>query len=56
MTVDNQEHVLLHADAEWMKDILKRLQEILNKDPIRVDDIMAARWLIKQALKVEKED
>ena len=56
MTVDIQEHVLLHADAEWMKDILKRIQEILDKDPIHVDDIAAAKWLIKQALKVEKED
>jgi hypothetical protein len=56
MNANNQEYILLHADAEWMKDILKRIEEILDKDSISLDDIKAARWLIKQALKVERED
>jgi hypothetical protein len=56
MTVDNLEHVILHADAEWMKDILRRIDNILNNEPITEDDLVACRWLIKQALKVEKED
>lgn len=55
MNASNKEYVLLHADAEWMKDILKRIEEILNKDSINIEDIKAARWLIKQGLKVERE-
>ena len=56
MTVDNKEYILLHANAEWMIDILKRIEEILDKNPISVDDIKAARWLVKQGLKCEKEE
>jgi len=56
MNASNRDYIILHADAEWMKDILKRIQEILDKDPINIDDIKAAQWLIKQALKVEKEN
>lgn len=56
MTVDNKEHLLLHADAEWMKDILKRIEEILDKNPISVEDIKAARWFVKQGLKCEREE
>lgn len=56
MNTTNEQYTLLHADAEWMKDILKRLSEILDKDPISIEDIRAMRWLIKQALKVEKEE
>jgi hypothetical protein len=56
MNANNQEYIMLHADAEWMKDILKRISEVLDKDPFSIDDLKACRWLIKQALKVERED
>jgi hypothetical protein len=56
MVVGNKEYVLLHADAEWMKDILRRIDDILNNEPISESDIVACRWLIKQALKVEREE
>lgn len=56
MNASNKEYVLLHADAEWMKDILKRIAEILDKDPINIEDIKSARWLVKQALKIEREE
>jgi hypothetical protein len=56
MNAKNQEYILLHADAEWMKDILKRVYDVLMKDSVSQDDIVTCRWLIKQALKVEKED
>lgn len=56
MTADNREHVKLHADAEWMKDILKRIDEILQRDPISAGDIKSIEWLVKQGLKVEREE
>jgi len=56
MNATNEEYVRLHADTEWMKDILRRISDILNNEPISEDDIVACRWLIKQALKVEKEE
>lgn len=56
MNASNKEYTVLHADAEWMKDILRRIDDILSNEPIAQDDIVACRWLIKQALKVEKED
>jgi protein gp37 len=56
MNVPNRDYILLHADAEWMKDILQRISDILNNDPVTDEDLQACRWLIKQALKVEKED
>lgn len=56
MNATNEEYALLHADAQWMKDILRRIDEILAKNPINLQDIEAARWLIKQALKVEREE
>lgn len=56
MNAKNSEYVLLHADREWMKDILFRLKDVLDKDPISVDDINAARWLVKQALKVDRDE
>lgn len=56
MSASNKDYTILHADAEWMKDILRRIDDILSNDPIELDDIDACRWLIKQALKVEKED
>lgn len=56
MNATNEEYIRLHADAEWMKDILKRIDDILGNDLITEDDIKACQWLIKQALKVEKEE
>jgi hypothetical protein len=56
MNASNREYVVLHADAEWMKDILKRIDDILNNEPITEDSLKSARWLIKQALKVEREE
>jgi hypothetical protein len=55
MNALNNEYILLHCDLEWTKDILKRIDEILKKDNVDESDLEAARWLIKQALKVEKE-
>lgn len=56
MNANNTEYLKLHADAEWMKNILKRIDEILKRDPISVGDIKSIEWLVKQGLKVERED
>jgi predicted component of type VI protein secretion system len=56
MNASNKEYVVLHADAEWMKDILKHIDDILNKKSVSDEDIQSARWLIKQALKVERNE
>lgn len=42
---------------EWCIDILKRMQKVLeDTTSSEADKIRAARWLVKQALKVERED
>jgi hypothetical protein len=56
MNASNREYVLLHANAEWMKDILQRMEEILSKSHIDDSDLDSLRWLVKQAKKIERED
>lgn len=51
MSASNEEYAKLHADYEWCKDILQRIDEILKNDPLDVDDIKAIQWLVKQGLK-----
>jgi tRNA C32,U32 (ribose-2'-O)-methylase TrmJ len=56
MNASNKEYTLLHADAEWMKNILERMSEILQKTTLDSEDINSLRWLIKQARKIEREE
>ncbi len=56
MSADNREYVLLHANAEWMKDILLRMEEILSKSHIDDSDLDSLRWLVKQSKKIEREE
>jgi hypothetical protein len=43
-------------EMEWMKDILYRMQVVLASPAYSENEkIEAMRWLIKQALKVDKE-
>jgi hypothetical protein len=45
------------VQLEWCKDILKRIQAVLddskNSD---ADKIESTRWLVKQALKIERDE
>ena len=41
---------------EWCKDILKRIESILKTDNPDSDKIEQVRWLVKQALKIEREE
>lgn len=47
---------LAMAELSWCLDILKRIKETLD-DPNKSDEskIEITRWLVKQALKVERE-
>ena len=46
-----------HVHLEWAKDILKRIQKILNDDSCSDEQkIDTTKWLVKQALKIERED
>lgn len=56
MNASNKEHLILHADAEWMKDILKRIDNIIKQQTEIEDKLVQIEWLVKQALKVERED
>jgi hypothetical protein len=56
MNANNREYTLLHADAEWMKDILKRIDTILKHGMITDSDIQQIEYLVKQGLKVEREE
>jgi hypothetical protein len=50
----NLDHNQLQMD--WMKDILYRMQVVINSVNYSENEkIEAIRWLIKQALKVDKE-
>ena len=54
---ERMELVRAYADLEWVVDILKRIEEIVDKDPfIGNDSNEAIKWLIKQGMKVKREE
>lgn len=50
------ESLLKQADLNWCVDIFQRLDEILKKPNISLSDLSQIHWLVKQGLKVKKED
>lgn len=44
------------TDLNWCIDILKRIDEILRKTNVSEADLAQIHWLVKQALKVEREE
>jgi diketogulonate reductase-like aldo/keto reductase len=44
------------TDLNWCIDILKRIDEILKKNNVSEADLAQIHWLVKQALKVEREE
>lgn len=44
------------VELAWCKDILKRIQIVLNSDDTAEGKVESTKWLVKQALKVERED
>jgi len=54
---ERQELARVHADLQWVLDILVRIEEVVDKDPFIGDDGMKSiKWLIKQGLKVKREE
>jgi hypothetical protein len=47
---------LTAVHLEWCKDILKRIEAILKTDNPDSDKVEQVRWLVKQALKIEREE
>jgi hypothetical protein len=46
-----------HADLQWVLDILVRIEEVVDKDTFIGDDgAESIKWLVKQGLKVKRED
>lgn len=48
--------LLKQTDLNWCIDILKRIDEILKKPNLSDSDLSQVHWLVKQGLKVQKED
>lgn len=48
--------LLKQTDLNWCIDILKRIDEILKKSNVSESDLSQIHWLVKQGLKVQKED
>lgn len=47
----------LYADLQWLVDILERIEQAVNKDPfISSEATETIKWLVKQGLKVKRED
>jgi hypothetical protein len=47
----------VHADLQWVLDILVRIEEVVDKDPfISSEATDSVKWLIKQGLKVKREE
>jgi hypothetical protein len=44
------------ADLNWCIDILKRVDDILRKPNISLSDLSQIHYLVKQGLKVEREE
>lgn len=50
------EHLKIQSDLNWCIDILKRIEDIAKKQSILISDIEQIQWLVKQGLKVNKEE
>lgn len=48
------EHTLLKVQYNWVVDIVKRMEVVLETDHDDEDKIQQIKYLVKQALKAEK--
>jgi diketogulonate reductase-like aldo/keto reductase len=49
-------HLKTQTDLNWCLDILKRIDDILKKSTVSEADLSQIHWLVKQALKAEREE
>jgi hypothetical protein len=47
---------LTKAELSWCMEILKKIKESLDSESSDADKVAVAKWLVKQALKVEREE
>jgi hypothetical protein len=52
----DEENLIKNADLAWCIDVLERINTILKKPDLDKMDIQQIHWLVKQGLKVVKED
>lgn len=48
--------IVKNADLAWCIDILERIDNILKKTNVSISDLSQVHWLVKQGLKVKRED
>ena len=51
-----EEDKLIKVHHDWMLDILKRIREALKSDIEDFQKVAVVEYLVKQGLKVERED
>lgn len=47
---------LTKVQLNWSTDILRRINDVLNSKNSDKDKVEMVRWLVKQALKTEREE
>jgi hypothetical protein len=52
----NTDEIVKNAELAWCIDIFQRIDEILKKTNVSVSDLSQVHWLVKQGLKVKRED
>ena len=50
------EYKILKVHHDWCVDLLKRMREVLQSDSDAEEKLQSVSYLVKQALKVERED
>lgn len=56
MTKSELEFLKNNADINWCVDIFKRIEEIINDPQFKIEDLSQIQYLVKQGLKVKRED
>lgn len=55
--MSNVELDLKQAEINWLSDILKRIQMILDSSHYTDEEkLVATRWFVKQGMKIEREE
>ena len=48
---------LAYADVTWLVEILEKIEDVVDNDPfISKESSESIKWLIKQGLKVKREE
>lgn len=47
---------LTTVHLKWCKDILEKIDEVIKKDAPDSEKVEQVKWLVKQGLKIEREE